>query len=342
MGVNLKDLLVKETIGFDDLNGKIVAIDSFNMLYQFLTTIRSPDGKPLTDSNGNVTSHLIGLFNRTAKVMAKGIKPVFVFDGEKPALKAGEIERRKKAKLDAKKKYREALSKEDVAAMRKYGGRFAVLTKDMVDQAKELVTALGLPVVQAPSEGEAQAAHIVHQNKAWAVVSQDFDSLIHGTDRLIRNLSIAGRRKKIGTMAYQTIKPEFIDLAKNLNQLGIDQDKLIVLAMLVGTDYNPAGIKGIGPKTALKLVRAHDDYDELFSQVKWSEHYDMPWTDVFYLIKKMPVTDKYDIQFNTPDKQKVIKLLVDKHDFNIERVEKTMQPLLKGREQKQQKKLGDF
>lgn len=342
MGVNLKDILVKDTIGFDNLKGKIVAIDSFNMLYQFLTTIRTPDGKPLTDSKGNVTSHLIGLFNRTSKFLAKGIKPVFVFDGEKPALKAGEIAKRKKLKIEAKKKYREALSKEDVAAMKKYGGRFAVLTKEMVEQAKELVSALGLPVVQAPSEGEAQAAHIVQQNKAWAVVSQDFDSLVHGADRLVRNLSIAGRRKKIGAMAYQTVKPEFIDLAKNLNNLGIDQDKLIVLAMLVGTDYNPAGIKGIGPKTALKMVRSFDDYDSLFSQVKWDEHYDMPWTDVFYLIKKMKVTDDYNICFSTPDKQKIIKLLVDNHDFNAERVEKTLQPILKEREKRQQKKLGDF
>jgi len=342
MGVNLRDLLIKEVISLDDLKGRIVAVDSFNMLYQFLTTIRTPDGKPLTDSSGNVTSHLIGLFNRTTKFMAKGIKPAFVFDGEKPELKTAELEKRKKLKIEAKMKYREALSKEDVAAMRKYGGRFAYLTKDMVDQAKDLIKALGLPVIQAPSEGEAQAAHIVKQNKAWAVISQDFDSLVHGADKLVRNLSIAGRRKKIGAMAYQTIKPEIIDLAKNLNNLGIDQDKLIALSMLVGTDYNPAGIKGIGPKTAIKLVKEYDDFDKLFEHVKWDEHYDLPWTDIFYLFKKMKVTNKYEIKFKTPDKQKIVKLLVDKHDFNVERVEKTLQPVLKERAKKQQKKLGDF
>jgi flap endonuclease-1 len=342
MGVNLKDLLVREVIGLDDLKGRIVAVDSFNMLYQFLTTIRTPDGKPLTDSKGNVTSHLIGLFNRTTKFMAKGVKPVFVFDGEKPELKTAELEKRKKHKIEAKMKYKEAVAKEDVAAMKKYGGRFAYLTGEMVDQAKELVKALGLPVVQAPSEGEAQAAHIVRQNKAWAVVSQDFDSLVHGADRLVRNLSIAGRRKKVGALAYTTVKPELIDLSKNLNNMGIDQDKLIALAMLVGTDYNPSGIKGIGPKTALKLVKEHEDFDDLFAKVKWDEHNALPWTDIFYLIKKMKVTDKYEIKFKTPDKQKIIKLLVDNHDFNPDRVEKTLQPVLKEREKKQQKKLGDF
>lgn len=342
MGVNLRDLLIRDIIGIDDLKGRIVAVDSFNMLYQFLTTIRTPDGKPLSDSRGNVTSHLIGLFSRTIKFMSKGIKPVFVFDGETPELKAAELEKRKQAKTEARKKYREAVSKEDIQAMKKYGGRFSVLTSDMVEQSKSLIKALGLPVVQAPSEGEAQAAHIVRQNKAWAVVSQDFDSLVHGADRLVRNLSIAGRRKKIGSMAYQTIKPELIDLSKNLNNMGIDQDKLIALSMLVGTDYNPAGIKGIGPKTALKLVKEYDDFDDLFSKAKWGEHYDIPWTDIFYLIKTLKVTDRYDIKFRTPDKQKVIRLLVDKHDFGVERVEKSLEPVLKERGRRQQKKLGDF
>ena len=342
MGVNLRDLLAREIIGFDDLKGKIVAVDSFNMLYQFITTIRTPDGKPLTDSRGNVTSHLIGLFSRTSKFLSKGIKPVFVFDGEKPELKAAELEKRKKLKIEAKMKYREALSKEDVEAMRKYGGRFAFLNEEMVEQAKELIEALGLPVVQAPSEGEAQAAHIVKQGRAWAVVSQDFDSLVHGADRLVRNLSVAGKRKKVGAMAYQTIKPEIIDLSKNLNNLGIDQDKLIALAMLVGTDYNPAGIKGIGPKTAIKLVKEFNDFDDLFKHVKWDEQYELPWTDIFYAFKKMKVTDDYNIHFEMPDKQKIISLLVDKHDFSVERVEKTRQPLLKEREKKQQKRLGDF
>lgn len=342
MGVNLKDILIREVISLDDLKGRVVAVDSFNMLYQFLTTIRTPDGKPLTDSRGNVTSHLIGLFSRTTKFLSKGIKPVFVFDGEKPELKAAELEKRRRLKIEAKMKYRDALAKEDVEAMKKYGGRFAFLSKEMVDQAKELVQALGLPVVQAPSEGEAQAAHIVRQNDAWAVVSQDFDSLVHGADRLVRNLSVAGRRKKVGAMAYTTIKPEFIDLSKNLNNMGIDQDKLIALAMLIGTDYNPAGIKGVGPKTALKLVRESEDFDVLFEQVKWGEHCDLPWTDIFYLIKQMKVTDKYDIRFGTPDRQRIARLLVDNHDFSIDRVEGALEPVLKEKEKKQQKRLGDF
>jgi len=342
MGVNIKDLLLMREISIDELKGKVLAVDSFNMLYQFLTTIRTPDGKPLMDSKGNVTSHLIGLFSRTTQFMAKGLKPVFVFDGEKPVLKAATMEKRAKVKHEARLKYEEAMSKEDIAAMKKYGGRFATLTADMVEQAKELINLLGLPVVQAPCEGEAQASHLVKRGDAWAVVSQDYDSLLYGANRAIHNLSIAGKRKKLGALSYETVKPELIDLAENLNHLGIDQDKLIVLAILVGTDYNPGGIKGIGPKTAIKLVKQHNDFDKLFKEVKWDDYFDFAWTDIFNLFKKEHTTNEYAIKFGYPDKEKLMKFLVDKHDFSTERVERSLAPLLKQKEKRQQKSLGEF
>ncbi len=342
MGVNLKDLLLMREISIEDLKGKVLAIDSFNMLYQFLTTIRTPDGKPLMDSRGNVTSHLIGLFSRTTQFMAKGILPVFVFDGEKPVLKAATLEKRAKIKHEARLKYEDAMSKEDIDAMKKYGGRFAVMTSDMVEQAKEMIMLLGLPVIQAPCEGEAQASHLVKRGDAWAVVSQDYDSLLYGADRAIHNLSIAGKRKKMGALVYETVKPEIIDLSENLNHLGIDRDKLIVLAMLVGTDYNPGGIKGIGPKTALKLVKGCSDFGKLFKEVKWDDYFDCAWEDIFSFFKKEHTTDKYEIRFGYPDKEKITKFLVDGHDFSAERVEKSLAPILRQKEKRQQKSLGDF
>ncbi|MEM4263403.1 MAG: flap endonuclease-1 [Candidatus Woesearchaeota archaeon] len=342
MGVNLKDLLLMREICIDDLKGKVLAIDSYNMLYQFLTTIRTPDGKPLMDSKGNVTSHLIGLFSRTTQFLAKGIKPVFVFDGEKPVLKTSTIEHRAKVKHEARLKYEEAMSKEDIEAMKKYGGRFATMSADMVDDAKELIRLLGLPIVQAPCEGEAQASYLVKRGDAWAVVSQDYDSLLYGADRAIHNLSIAGKRKKIGAIAYETVKPSIINLAENLNHLGIDQDKLIVLAILVGTDYNPGGIKGIGPKTALKLVKEYNDFDKLFKDVKWDDYFDFSWKDIFNLFKKEHVTSDYTIKFGYPDKDKLMKFLVEEHDFSKERVEKGLAPILRQNEKRQQKSLGDF
>ncbi len=342
MGVNLRDLLIRKEISFKDLNNKVLAVDSFNMLYQFLTTIRTADGTPLMDSKGNVTSHLIGLFSRTTSFLQKGLKPVFVFDGEKPKLKTKELERRRTLKEEARTKYKIAVKKKDIAAMKKYAGRFSYLSPEMVDQAKELVKLLGLPVIQAPSEGEAQASHIVKNNDAWAVISQDYDSLLYGTTRLIQNLSIAGRRKKIGRLSYQTVKPLLVSLSENLNKLKIDNEKLIVLSMLVGTDYNPKGIKGIGPKNALKLVQKHDDFDKLFKEVKWDEHVGVPWTEIFYLFKKMPVTSKYKIKFAKPDREKLIKFLVKGHDFGLDRINNALEPIMKLNKKKSQKKLGDF
>lgn len=343
MGVAFKDLIQAREIELDFLKGKIILLDTYNVLYQFLTTIRGRDGTLLMDSKGNVTSHLVGLFARTTNLMNRGIKIAFVFDGKPPELKQKTAEQRNIMKLEAEKKYMEAKKKEDIEDMKKYAPRMTRLTKDMAEESKKLIGFLGLPVVQAPSEGEAQAAYMVGENKGFAVGSQDFDSLIHGATRLVRNLSIAGKRKKGKTLGYDTVKPELIDLSENLNALGIDQNQLIALAMIIGTDYNPGGINGIGPKNALKLVKKHKtDFDSLFNEVKWDANFRFPWTEVYYLIKKMPATDDYELEWSNVDKEGLFKLLVDEHDFSEERINSTLERFSKGAAKKQQKSLSDF
>ena len=170
MGVSITPLLVKHEIEMESLRGKILVVDGFNILYQFLTTIRARDGTPLTDSHGNVTSHLIGLFGRTTTIMSKGIKLAFVFDGESPELKRKERERRSSLKQDAQVRFDAAKAKEDVDEMKKFAARTAKLTAPMLDEAKKLLTALGIPVIQAPSEGEAQAAHMVLESQEFQVL----------------------------------------------------------------------------------------------------------------------------------------------------------------------------
>ncbi|MBW2996118.1 flap endonuclease-1 [Candidatus Woesearchaeota archaeon] len=341
MGTNLKDLLVMDEISIDKLKNKVLAVDSFNVLYQFLTTIRQRDGTPLKDSKGRITSHLTGLFNRTTRLMKEGLKLVFVFDGKPPELKAKERERRFVLKQEALKQYKKAAKKKDIEAMKKYAARTSRLTGDMVDESKELIRALGLPVVQAPSEGEAQVAFIVGKGDAYAGISEDYDSLLYGVPKLIKNLTISGRRK-FGA-AYVTVKPKIISLSKNLNSLGIDNDQLIVLAMLVGTDYNPGGVKGIGPKTALKLVKEHKhDFDMLFDEAKWKEHVNIDWKDIYYLIKKMPVKKDYKLEWGKVNKEKLYKMLVEEHDFSEERVENALKALVEADKKKQQKGLGDW
>lgn len=336
MGVNLKEILIRKPVSLDDLQNKILIVDGFNMLYQFLTTIRGRDGAPFMDSHGNITSHLIGLFSRTTNFMTRGIKLVFCFDGKVPDLKHKELQRRAELKAEAKKLYEEALEKEDVDQMHKYAGRTAKLTKEMVDQAKDLLTGLGIPWVQAPSEGEAQAAHMVKKGDGWAVVSQDFDSLLYAAPRVIQNLSIEGKRKIPGKLAFTTIEPQLIELKENLSNLGLTQEQLINLAILVGTDYAPAGVRGIGPKKGLALVKELKEAEKIFEGKKLEDGVD--WKDVVNVFKTMPVTDEYQIKWNKVDKEAVIKLLVDTHDFSAERVEKTLANLAPPK----QRGLGDF
>ena len=336
MGVNLKDIMIRHPVALEDLSGKKLIVDGYNMLYQFLSTIRARDGNLLTDHHGHVTSHLIGLFSRVTNLMQKNIKLAFVFDGEVPKLKHRELAKRAEVKKEAEKKYAEALAVENVAEMQKYAARTSRLTRDMVAQAQELLTGLGIPWVQAPSEGEAQASYMVKKGEGWAVASQDYDSLLFGTPRLIQNLSVEGRRKVPGKFAYKTVEPLLIDLEENLKALNISSDQLLWLAILTGTDYAPGGVKGIGPKKGLTLVKQHKTAASLFTPLTLDG---VNYTEVIDAFKKMPVTDKYELQWKPVDRKKIYHFLVEEHDFGAERVEKTLDVIAPA---KHQKGLGDF
>ena len=174
-----------------------------------------------------------------------------------------------------------------------------------------------------------------------------FDSLLYGAPNIIRNLSIAGKRKKNSALGYTAIKPELINLDDNLKSLGISNEQLLILSMLVGTDYNIGGIKGIGPQKALKLVKQYkhakspEDYNLLFKEVKWQDYFDYPWQDVYETFRQMPVEKTYSIKFAKPEPNKLMAFLCDKHDFDKERVEKTLAKLMETKDMKQ-KGLGEF
>jgi len=328
MGVNLKDLIpddVKTII--DDLRslrGKVISIDAYNALYQFLTAIRQPDGTPLMDSRGRITSHLNGLFYRTINFVEAGIKLVYVFDGQPPEIKYMEIERRRKIKEEAVKKYEEALKKGDLEAAKRYAQMSARLTEDMVADAKKLLDAMGIPWVQAPAEGEAQAAYMTAKGDCWATGSQDYDSLLFGSPRLIRNLTISGRRKLPRKDIYIEIKPEVIELAKLLKKLSLTREQLIAIGILVGTDYNPDGVKGIGPKKALQLVRTYRDVDKLFKAIPRRE-FPVDPLKIFKYFMNPPHTDDYKLEWREPDEKAVIEILVEEHDFSIQRVKNALE-----------------
>jgi flap endonuclease-1 len=270
MGVNLSELVRGEQIEFADLKGRTIAIDAFNTLYQFLSIIRDRfTGEPLRDSRGRITSHLSGLFYRTANLVENGIDPIFVFDGEPPAFKRRTSEARRAVKEEAEEKLEKAREARDFEAIRRYAQATSRLTGDMIGDAKKLLERMGIPVVQAQSEGEAQAAYMANSGKAWASGSQDWDSLLFGAGRMVKNLTMSGRRKVARKEDYVNVKPEMIELKHALSSLGVSREQIILIGMLIGTDYNPGGVKGVGPKNALRIVKEAKDFEGVFSRVKW-------------------------------------------------------------------------
>src|SRR3989344_3054403 len=295
MGVALTELLLIKEIDLEFLKNKTLVVDAPMWLYQFLSSIRQRDGSLLTDSKGKVTSHLMGLLSRITNLTQQGIKLAFVFDGEPPKLKHLTLEKRKEIKLEAERNLEKAKEKDDIELMKKYAARTSRLTEEMIDEAKKLIEAFGIPAMYAPSEAEAQASFMVKNNDAFAIATNDADALLFEAPKITRNVSMAGKKKKINKLSYETINPDLIVLADNLKHLGISQEQLIALAMLIGTDYNSGGIKGIGPKTALKMVKEHgNNLDRMFNEAKWNEFFDFSWQEVFDSFRNAKISERYE------------------------------------------------
>ncbi|MEX2722050.1 MAG: flap endonuclease-1 [Candidatus Wukongarchaeota archaeon] len=327
MGVKLGPIVSAVEIGFEDLRGKVVAIDGYNALYQFLSIIRQPDGTPLKDSKGRITSHLSGVFYRMVNVLEEGVLPVFVFDGVPPEIKAAEVERRKEKRTEAAEKYEEALEAGDMEQAFVYATQATSLRKEMVEGAKHLLDLLGIPSVMAPSEGEAQAAHMAIKGDVWAVVSQDFDSLLHGAPRMVRNLTISGKRKLPRKKQYIVVKPELLELEKVLSELEITQEQLIDIGILLGTDFNPEGVKGVGPKTALKLIKEHGSLEEALKHLDKEVFFPVKPEKIRKWFLKPEITDNYVLEKHEPDFEGTIDFLCNERDFSKDRVSKALKKL---------------
>ncbi len=345
MGLNIREIIPRKELNISELKGKLVCVDAFNVLYQFLSTIRQVDGTPLMDNKKRITSHLSGIFYRNVALLSDGIRLVYVFDGEPPELKAKTHEKRGQGREIAKGKYEEAKQKEDLSAMKRYGSQLVRLDDEMIKESKELLKAMGIAVVQAPSEGEAEVAHLCKvEESVYAGVSQDYDTLLFGTPRLIQNLTLARRRKTFS--GWVEIKPEMIELEKVLNSLEINLDQLICLGILVGTDYNPKGIPGIGQKRALQIVQKYKQPVLIFKNVEeqmmsLNEEDRFDWQEIFELFHKPKIVDA-DFKFEKINEKKIKNILVEEHDFSEDRVEKQFDRLRKIKEKNKQKGLGDW
>ena len=329
MGVNLRDLVPKKTVRLEDLSGKSIAIDAYNALYQFLAIIRQPDGTPLKDTMGRITSHLSGLLYRTSNLVEMGIKPVYVFDGTPPTLKEVEIKRRMKAKEEALIRYEQAIKEGKIEEARMYAQATSRLKDYMAEDSKKLLDLMGIPWVQAPSEGEAQAAHLVKRGDADYCASQDYDSLLFGAPRLVRNVTISGRRKLPSKNVYIEVVPEVVELENVLRECNITYEQLIDVGILIGTDFNPDGVKGLGPKTALKLIKEHGNIENAMQYLKNAEFPVEPQRirEIFLHPK---VTNNYKIEWKEPDIEGIVNFICRERDFSEERVRKAVEKMQKG------------
>jgi flap endonuclease-1 len=323
-------------VKLEDLGGKSIAIDAYNALYQFLAIIRQPDGTPLKDSTGKVTSHLSGLLYRTSNLVEMGIKPIYVFDGEPPVLKAAEIQRRREVKIEAAHHYEKAVARGDTAKMRMFAQASMSMKDYMEDDAKKLLDLMGLPCVQAPSEGEAQAAHMTRRGDADFCGSQDYDSLLFGAPVLIRNVTISGRRKLPSKNVYVDVIPEKIVLADVLKELDLAYEQLIDVGILIGTDFNPDGIRGLGPKTALKLIKEHGTIENALPHIK-NAQFPYPPASIREIFLHPQVTDAYALDWKAPNMDGIVDFLVREKDFSEDRVRKAVEKMQKGAEKQKGK-----
>ncbi|NUN11823.1 flap endonuclease-1 [Candidatus Micrarchaeota archaeon] len=320
MGCDLKELVVKKEKELTELQG-FAAVDAFNTLYQFVSIIRQPDGSPLMDSSGRVTSHLSGLFYRTCNLLEKKIIPVFVFDGTPSDLKKRTIAERVERKQEAEEEMKKALESGDVAKAGRLAQRTSKITREMISESKTLLSYLGLPFVEAPSEGEAQCAVMAADGIVRAAASQDYDSLLFGAPTLIRNLTLSGKKKLPRRNQYVQVYPEEILLQETLNSLEITREKLVWIGILSGTDFNP-GIHGIGPKKALKLVKEFDSFEDILKKI--GEDIDFEPVQELFLNPPSKKISKEELKLKEVDKEAIIQFMHEERDFSLERIENSL------------------
>ena len=321
MGVLLTPIISKDTIALGDLSGRTLAVDGNGELYQFLALIRLRDGTPLKDSKGRTTSHLSGLFYRTTRLIADhNLRLVFVFDGPPPARKAQEIAKRREIKQRYEVERDLALARGDLAEAYSKSTMTSRLTKEMIAEARELLRLMGIPTVQAPSEGEAQAAHMAARSpEIWAAASKDYDSLLFGAPRLVRFLSISGKEFLPSQGTFRPIVPETIELDRLLGGWKITREGLVDLALLVGTDFND-GISGIGPKKALKLVQQHGSIENMPEEIREGLGDPDVIDDARRIFLHPDVTDEFEAMQQEPDLDGIVRFLCDEREFSRERV----------------------
>eukprot|EP01120_Amphizonella_sp_Union-15-10_P015511 TRINITY_DN8000_c0_g1_i1.p1 TRINITY_DN8000_c0_g1~~TRINITY_DN8000_c0_g1_i1.p1 ORF type:complete len:406 (-),score=97.92 TRINITY_DN8000_c0_g1_i1:18-1235(-) len=318
--------------------GRKIAIDASMSLYQFLIAVRPGEqGTNLVNQTGEATSHLQGLFYRTIRMLSNDLKPFFVFDGPAPALKSAELAKRMKRKKEAEKDLEVAKEEGDAETIKKFHKRTVRITPKHVEEAKRMLRLMGVPILEAPSEAEAQCAAMVKAGKAWATGSEDMDALTLGSVILVRHLTV-GASKKMPILE--------ICLTKALEGLGLDMDSFIDFCILLGCDYCET-IRGIGPKRALELIIKHKKMETILLKIDKTkyivpEHF--PYQEIREWFKNPVVTDPstIDLKWSDPDEEGLLEFLVKEKGFSEDRVKSGIAKIKKSRSTTVQGRLTSF
>ncbi len=307
MGLKFRDIAGAHEIKLNELKSKTVALDAANTIYQFLTSIRQMDGTPLMDSEGNVTSHFSGILYRTSSLVDKGIKPIYVFDGKPHVLKKDTQAQRREVREEAEIQWKKAIDEGRVEDARKFAVRSSRMSTGIIEGSKTLLELMGIPYIQANEDGEAQASYMVDKGDAWCVASQDYDCLLFGAPRMLKNIAVRGPRSRL----------EMIYLEEVLKENMLTREQLIDVAILVGTDFN-VGIKGVGAKKGRNLIKKHGDVYSALKHLK--TELDVNPQEIRDIFLDHDFVEDYDVKWNKPDREGVIDFLCEKHDFSVDRV----------------------
>ena len=332
MGVKLKDFTDPKKIKIENLSGNTIAIDGYNIIYQFLTTIRGPTGEPLRNNKGRVTSHLTGLFYRNINLLNNKIKPIYVLDGKPPELKSILIQKRREIREKNQEKYLKAIEEDNQELAKNYSHSMIRINDEIISDTKKILELLGIPYVQAPSEGEATAAYLTETGIAEYSVSQDYDSLLFGAKKLCSNLTVSGKRSIPRTNRYVNVEPEMIELKEFLRLNDINREQLIDISILIGTDYNPNGFTRIGPKTAMKYIKKFKKIEEIPAIQKELELINIDEVRKMFLSPNVIKPDT--VSHNEINKNKLISFLCDQNNFSEERISNMINKLEKTQEER--------
>uniref|UniRef100_H9GS13 Flap endonuclease 1 n=1 Tax=Anolis carolinensis TaxID=28377 RepID=H9GS13_ANOCA len=316
--------------------GRKVAIDASMSIYQFLIAVRQ-GADMLQNEEGETTSHLMGMFYRTIRMVENGLKPVYVFDGKPPQLKSGELAKRIERRTEAEKQLQEAKEAGEEENVEKFSKRLVKVTKQHNEECKKLLTLMGIPYVDAPGEAEASCAALVKANKVYAAATEDMDCLTFGSPVLMRHLT-ASEAKKLPIQEFH--------LSRILQDLSLTQEEFVDLCILLGCDYCES-IRGIGPKRAVELIKQHKSIEKIIQQID-TKKYSLPenWlhkeAQQLFLEPEVIDAEAVELKWSEPNEEELVNFMCGEKQFNEERIRNGVKRLNKSRQGSTQGRLDDF